>query len=127
MRPLDRPSAPGAGWARERGTVTAETALALPAVVLVLGLVLGVVEVGGAQVRAVDAARAAARRAARGDSPGAVLAAARALAPAGATVSVGRSGGSVTVTVSAAVHVSLPGAPAVTVRARAVADAEEPS
>ncbi|WP_233149772.1 TadE family type IV pilus minor pilin [Kineosporia sp. A_224] len=105
--------------------MTAETALALPAVVLVLGLVLGVVEVGGAQVRAVDAARASARRAARGDSPGAVLAAARALAPPGATVSVGRSGTGVVVTVSAAVHVSLPGAPAVSVRARAVADAEE--
>jgi hypothetical protein len=83
-----------------------------------------VVEVGGAQVRAVDAARAAARRAARGDSPGAVLAAARALAPRGAAVSVGRSGRTVVVTVSAAVRVPLPGGPAVPVRARAVADAE---
>ena len=55
----------------------------------------------------------------------AVLAAARALAPRGAAVSVGRSGSTVVVTVSATVRVPLPGGPTVPVRARAVADAEQ--
>lgn len=105
--------------------MTAETALALPAVVVALALVLGVAQVGAAQVRSLDAARAGARRAARGDTPGSVVAAARAVGPRGAAVAVSRSGSTVRVTVAAPVRLSLPGAPVLTVRSSAVADAEQ--
>jgi len=111
----------------DRGTVTAETALALPAVVLALALVLGVAEVSAAQVRCVDAARAAARRAARGDSAGAVTAVAHAVGPSGAAVGISGSASSVTVTVSADVRLPLPGRPSLRVRSSATADVEESS
>lgn len=55
----------GAGQA---GAVTAELAVALPAVVLVLGLCLGAVQVVGQQVRLTDAAADSARVLARGES-----------------------------------------------------------
>lgn len=57
----------------ERGSVTAEFAIALPAVLLVLALLLGGMHLGGLQVRAQDAAADAARALARGD-PGGVVA-----------------------------------------------------
>lgn len=52
----------------QRGSVTAEFALVLPAVVLVLMLVLGLAMHGAAQVTLEDGARAAARELARGES-----------------------------------------------------------
>jgi hypothetical protein len=52
---------------REEGSVTAEFAVVLPAVVLVLGCCLGAVQVVGQQVRLTDAAADAARSLARGD------------------------------------------------------------
>jgi hypothetical protein len=88
---------------RERGAVTAETAVALPALVLVLALCLGGVATGVAEVRCVDAARAAARALARGDEPSRAVALARAAAPSGAVVTIRRTGDTVTVTVSARV------------------------
>lgn len=118
---------PGRGHRDDRsqtGSATAETALALPAVVLALGLLVGVAEVGTAHVRSLDAARAAARRAARGDGEALVTSAARAAAPDGAAVVVGRSGATVVVTVATPVRLPLPGVPVVRVTARAVADAE---
>ena len=54
---------------RERGTVTAELAVALPAVLLVLAACLGALRLGAEQVRIVDAAALAARSTARGDAP----------------------------------------------------------
>ena len=51
----------------QRGSVTAEFAVVLPAVVLVLGCCLGAVQVVGLQVRLTDAAADAARSLARGD------------------------------------------------------------
>ncbi len=51
----------------ERGTVTAEFAVVLPALVLVLILVVGAGVIGIAQVRVYEAARAGAREAARGE------------------------------------------------------------
>lgn len=74
---------------RDRGMVTAELAVTLPAVVLVLGLCLAGISAGIDQIRCVDAARLGARAAARGDSLGSVRAAAVAAAPAGAVVSIG--------------------------------------
>ena len=58
------------GPAREQdsGSVVAEFAVALPAVVLVLGLCLGAVQVASQQVRLTDAAADAARTLARGDA-----------------------------------------------------------
>ncbi|HYJ76307.1 MAG TPA: TadE family type IV pilus minor pilin [Kineosporiaceae bacterium] len=96
--------------------------MALPAVVLVLGMVVAVAQVGVAQVRCVDAARAAVRLAARGESGGAVVSRAASIAPAGAAVSAGSSGGEAVVEVRAAV--ALPLGWRVDVASRAVADVE---
>jgi Flp pilus assembly protein TadG len=83
-----------------RGSVTAETALILPLLVVVLALALTCLSVAVDQVRCVDAARAGARAAARGDPVGAVIAQARAAAPDGSTVEV-TGGASVAVVVTA--------------------------
>ncbi|MFJ9519514.1 TadE family type IV pilus minor pilin [Kitasatospora sp. NPDC101801] len=93
----DRASGPVRG--RERGFVTAETAVALPALVLLCTLLVWGVVTAAAQIRCVDAARVGARAAARGDGNAAALA--RAAAPAGARVSVATGGDTVRVTVEA--------------------------
>jgi hypothetical protein len=110
----------------ERGSVTAEFALSLPAVVLGLVLTLAVGRVATAQVQCADAARAGAREAARGEAVGTVLGEARRLAPPGASVSVTRSGRSVGVEVTAGVGLPLPGSARITVRGRAVGQVEQP-
>lgn len=85
----------------DAGMVTAELAVALPALVLVLaGCLTGLGAVVD-QVRCVDAARLAARAAARGDTPSAVRADAVRAAPGGATVSVTEMGQHVRVVVRA--------------------------
>ncbi|SDK45955.1 TadE-like protein [Cryobacterium psychrotolerans] len=61
-------SAWGSGHGRDDGTVTAEFAVVLPAVLLVLACCLGAVQVVGQQVRLTDAAGDAARLLARGES-----------------------------------------------------------
>lgn len=73
------------------------------------------------QVRCIDAAREAARLAARGDERSAVAAAVR-VAPAGARVDLRRDGGFLVATVVA--HSKL--LPAVDIAAKAVAAAEPP-
>ena|SRR5580765_2127312 len=88
---------------RDRGSVTAEMAVCLPVLVLLLAVAVSAVTVAGARVRAQDAAREAARALARGDT-----AAARRLvadAAPGARLSVARAGDNVTATVR--VHESL--------------------
>lgn len=67
---------------------TVELAVAMPSVVLVLGLGLTALSAGADQVRCVDAARATARLAARGEPVADAVAAGRRLAPAGSQVSV---------------------------------------
>lgn len=89
---------------QDRGSVTAETAMALPVLVLVLAAAVWVLAALGAQLRCVDAAGGAARAAARGEEPGAVTALARRLAPAGARVQVQQVGDQVHVTVGATVR-----------------------
>jgi hypothetical protein len=72
----------------ERGAATAELALAIP---LLLSLTIGLVwllSVGAAQVRMVDAAREAARAAARGDPVAEAEARGEQIAPPGSTVDV---------------------------------------
>jgi hypothetical protein len=58
--------------AAERGSVVAEFAVAMPAVLLVLGLALGGVQVAALRLQAQDAAADAARSFARGDPAGTV-------------------------------------------------------
>jgi hypothetical protein len=55
---------------RERGTVTAEVAVAVPAVLLVLAACLGGLRIGTERLRVVDAAAQSARLASLGESPG---------------------------------------------------------
>ena len=87
--------------ARDRGAVTVELALALPAVVLVLAVMLATVGLGAAQLRLVDAARAGARVAALARPDSEVVATARGVAGAGAEVTIDRSPPWVRVTVRA--------------------------
>lgn len=69
MRSVRRGSGPLAALARDvRGTVTAEFAVVLPAVVAVLGLVIGGVMIAADRVGLEAAASEAARLEARGDS-----------------------------------------------------------
>ena len=89
---------------RDRGSVTAETALALPVLVVVLAMAVWVLAAVGVQLRCVDAASGAARAAARGESPAAVTALGRRLGPGGAVVRVEQRGEQVRVTVSARVR-----------------------
>ncbi|QQS02644.1 MAG: pilus assembly protein TadE [Austwickia sp.] len=83
--------------------VTAETALVLPVVVVVLAVSLAAMRYGVDQVRCLDAARAGARAAARGDSPDAIRDVARRGAPQGAEVAVTAGSQLVTVRVRAPV------------------------
>ncbi|MFJ5549285.1 TadE family type IV pilus minor pilin [Streptomyces sp. NPDC093225] len=83
----------GAVGARaDRGYVTAEAALVLPALVLFAALLVWALMAAAAQIRCVDAARAGARAAARSEPPAAAVAAARAAAPEGARVELVRDG-----------------------------------
>ncbi|MFC5908210.1 TadE family type IV pilus minor pilin [Streptacidiphilus monticola] len=85
----------------DAGYATAELAVVLPALVLLLGVLLWGAVAGAAQLRCVDAAREGARAAARGDPEPAVQAAVRAAAPPGARVVVSWSGDLVRVAVTA--------------------------
>lgn len=99
------PRSPRAATAsrRQEGSVAAEFALALPAVVLVLAALLSAGRVVLAQVQCQDAARAAARVAARGEGADVVRSTALAAAPDGASVAVTTTAGGVRVEVRAAV------------------------
>lgn len=87
--------------ARERGSSTAEFAVILPALVFVLGLVLGAAAVGMVQLRLEESARLGARAAARGDTAQTVQNIVQEVQP-GASSSVSLEGTYTRVTVSAA-------------------------
>lgn len=113
--------------ARDAGSVTAETAVLLPALTVLLVLSLWSVAAVGAQLRCVDAARTTARALARGEAPETAVAAGRSLAPAGAAVEVSRRGELVIVAVH--VRTRLPGSlgaigPSIGTGSRAVAAVE---
>lgn len=131
------PRSDGAGGARgagrrvaaDGGYATAEAAVALPALLVVLALAVGVVVSVGAQLRCVDAARVAARVVARGDSDAAAERAAVQVAPRGALVRVRHHGREVEVTVSADTKPFGAGVrlfPAVHVSAHAATEVEGP-
>jgi hypothetical protein len=111
----------------ERGMATAEFAVVLPAIVLVLALSLGALGLAWDQIRCVDAARAGARAASRGDSPGAVLLVAGRAAPAGATVSMATSGDFVRVSVASRPRVAASLLPAWLRASSTASAAREPS
>lgn len=75
----------------------------LPLLLAVTAGLLWLLAVGMAQVRAVDAAREAARALARGDEPAAALALAERIAPVGSRLAVEDDAGTVVVRVEAAV------------------------
>jgi len=115
-------SAPGPQ--ADEGVVTAEMAVALPALVLVTILLVWSVAVAGAHIRAADAAREAARSMARGDAPSDARSVVARTGPAGASVTIGGDVDVVTATVRA--RVGAPGAlaslvPAASVTATATA------
>ena len=83
--------------------VTAETAVVLPVLLLVLAGAVAAVTVVGAQLRCVDAAREGARAAARGEDPAVVRAVTARVAPDRAVTTVAVAGDEVRVTVSAEV------------------------
>ncbi|MCY0933194.1 TadE family type IV pilus minor pilin [Streptomyces sp. H34-S4] len=103
----------------DRGYVTAEAALVIPALVLFAALLVWALMAAAAQIRCVDAARAGARAAARSEPAGAVVAAAEAAAPPGARVELSRTGDLWRVRVSA----PGPGPAALPVRLTALAAA----
>jgi Flp pilus assembly protein TadG len=108
----------------DRGMVTAELAACLPVLVLVLAVALSAVSVAGVRVRAQDAAREAARAAARGD-PDQARQLAQHAAP-GVTVDITTRGDEVVAVARVTVHPLASWLPALTVSERAVA-ALEPS
>jgi Flp pilus assembly protein TadG len=90
----------------DRGSVSAEFAVALPAILLLLVLCVGALSSASRQVRLQDAVADAARLIARGDDQGRALALVSAAA-AGAEASVAPSGDLVCVHASAPVGVPL--------------------
>ena len=91
----------------QRGAVTAEFAVALPAVILLFAFLFAAGAAGITQLRLEEAARAGARSLARGENSGEVQGIVRRLAGEGATAGVASDGDWVTVTASAAVGGSL--------------------
>ncbi|MEU6719416.1 TadE family type IV pilus minor pilin [Nonomuraea sp. NPDC046802] len=108
-----------------RGSVTAETAAMLPALMVVLAAALWAIQAVGVQLECVDAARAAARAAARGESLDQVRDVARTATHPEAQVDIAREEEAtkvqITVQVRPAWGQSLP---AVRVSATAIADTE---
>lgn len=112
----------------EGGYVTAETAVVLPVLLVVLAMAVWVLAAVGAQLRCTDAAGVGARSAARGDSAQQVDQATRAAAPAAARVDVAVGAELVEVRVTARVRpfgAALSALPSVEVSGRAVAARED--
>ena len=89
--------------AAERGAVTAEFAVALPAVVLVLVAVLLIAMAGATQLQVSDAARAGARAGAAGEADARIVEIARHVGGADVEVTVHRADPWITVRVQAPV------------------------
>ncbi|BBY33293.1 pilus assembly protein TadE [Mycolicibacter minnesotensis] len=106
-------------YADDAGASTVEAAFALAALVSVLVLCLAGISAVSAQIRCIDAAREAARLAARGDVS-AVTVVVRQIAPAGATVRLHSEGAMVVARVTAR-PILLPG---LAIAAEAVSAAE---
>ena len=99
MRSRSAAEESAAGHDGERGTVTAEFAVVLPSVLLVLALFLGAVNVIGQQVALGSLASSGARMLARGDDPAAVRARVASAAP-GASLTQSSDGAFVCLTLA---------------------------
>lgn len=108
----------------DRGAVTAELAVLLPVVALLVGVLLALTAGAATHLRCGDAARAGARAAALGDDDVAVAVVVRRVAGDGARTAVARSDGWVVVTVEQTVGPTVPLLGGVTVRAHATSRAE---
>ncbi|RVW01003.1 TadE family type IV pilus minor pilin [Rhodococcus spongiicola] len=84
------------------GSTTVEAAIAIASIVTVVALCVGAIAAAAAQVRCIDAAREAARLAARGDRADAIVVAER-VAPRDSDIEVRQDGAFVVVTVRATV------------------------
>lgn len=93
----------------QRGAVTAEFAIVLPALTAILGLVLAGAVAGGTQLRLEEAARAGAREIARGQTDGSAAATVARIAGAKASVLISREGGWSVVRVSSGIQAPLLG------------------
>ncbi|MEU0302392.1 TadE family type IV pilus minor pilin [Streptomyces sp. NPDC006175] len=111
------------GPSDDRGTVTAEAAMALPVLVAFVLALLWALVAASDQIRCVDAARAGARAAARSEPEDSVRSAAQEAAPGRARVAVERTGGLWRVRVEA--PTPGPGPLGLTLSAEAVALAED--
>ncbi len=107
----------------DAGSTTAEFAIALPAVVLLLAFVLTLVGTATVRLRCDDAARAGARSAALGEPDPVVVATARRVAGSG-DVAIERVDGWVTVTVARTVVPGIAGAGGWRISGAATARAE---
>jgi Flp pilus assembly protein TadG len=112
----------------QRGAVTAELALGIPVLLALTWGLVWLLSVGEAQVRVVDAAREAARAAARGEAADVCVARGERVAPGSAVAVVSSGGGEVVATVTRSV--GPPGGllgflPSVTLHARATTAAED--
>lgn len=85
---------------RDVGAATAEFAVVMPAIVLLVIVLTGAAAVGLTQLRAFDAARSAAREIARGEAPAAVVTEAKKHAGDASDVLVRTAGGYSTVTIT---------------------------
>ncbi|TQN28705.1 hypothetical protein FHX37_4065 [Haloactinospora alba] len=90
--------------------VTAETAVALPSLMLVLGIALAALTAASTHIACVDAARLGARALARGDSDRAARAVAADAAPDNAGIALSETDGFVRVAVRASVRLGPAGA-----------------
>lgn len=115
------------GPGNARGAVTAEFAVALPAVLLLLALLLGGAAGGVTQLRLEEAAHAGARALARGEDPGAVESIVRTLAGTSATTSVAADGEWLSVTVADRVGGPLGATVPWTLTAKATTRSETPA
>ncbi len=109
----------------DRGSVTAETAIVMPAIVAVLAMLLAGAAAGSTQLQLEKAAQTAARQLARGETAAVAASAVRRIAGSGATLASGNAGGWITVRTTAAVPVPWAGAGGWTLAAEATAPAEQ--
>lgn len=124
---VDGASSGKRGPGSARGAVTAEFAVALPAVLLLLALLLAGAGGGVTQLRLEEAARAGARALARGEDPAAVEGIVRTLAGASASTSVTADGEWISVTVAGRVGGPLGTAVPWTLTAKASTRSEVPA
>ncbi len=108
----------------EAGSSTAEIAVLLPAVALLLTVVAAAGMLGGEQVRIQQAASAAARELARGTDPGEAIATALRIGGAGLHVSLGSGAGYEKVAVTSGVALPLVGEIRLTAEASARKETE---